>query len=663
MLTLAEDRELPLLERAKFSAIFANGLDEFFMVRVAGLKELVAAGLGTVPSADGLTAAEQLARITVRARELALRHANAFADDLVPALARAGVRLVRWGDLGSEDRESLRTTFIDRIFPVLTPLAVDSGHPFPYVSNLSRNLAVLVENTETGQALFARIKVPPVLDRFLTAGDGVLVAIEEVVAANLDVLFPGMRVVEHHAFRVTRDADLDVDDDGAEDLLEAVEDELRRRRVSPAVRLEVESGMPDEVIELLLRELQLGADDLHQLPGPLDLTAGWQLHQLDLPELKVAPFQARTHPALAAAGDSEPDFFGAISQADILVHHPYDSFATSTLRFLEQAAKDPDVQAIKMTLYRTSGESPVVKALVEAAGRGKEVAVLVEIKARFDETNNIGWARVLERAGCHVVYGVIGLKTHAKLCMVVREEQGRLRRYVHVGTGNYNPTTARIYEDIGIFTASPTVGADVANLFNFLTGYAKGADTVSLIVAPRQMRERIVALIEREAELSANGGEGRITLKVNSLLDEAIIEALYAASGKGVEIDLIVRSICALRPQAPGLSERIRVRSIVGRFLEHSRILAFGNGGDPEVYVGSADLMHRNLDRRVETLARVESPALRRELLDCLDLALRDTAGTWLLEPTGRWVRAHPEEGQPAFSLQGELMRRATAGA
>jgi polyphosphate kinase len=467
-----------------------------------------------------------------------------------------------------------------------------------------------------------------------------------------------MRILEHHAFRVTRDADLEVDDDGAEDLLEALEDELRRRRLSPAVRLEVEQSMPGHVLALLMRELQVAEADVQALPGPLNLAGLWELHAIDRPDLKDSPFQPRTHPDLVAGDDLLPDVLGAVSRHDVLVHHPYDSFVTSVQRFIEQAAADPAVLAIKQTLYRTSGDSPIVDALVQAAGAGKQVVVLVEIKARFDEQNNIGWAKLLEQAGCHVVYGVMGLKTHAKLCLVVRKEGGHLRRYVHVGTGNYNAITARIYEDVGLLTASPRLGADVSSLFNFLTGYARDPDYRSLIVAPRRMRERLVKLIEREAHLSTPQNPGRIVMKVNNLIDEAVIDALYAASASDVEIDLIVRAICALRPGLERVSGRIRVRSIVGRFLEHSRILVFGNGGDEEIYVGSADLMHRNLDRRVETLVRVESAAARAQLNDLLSLALRDNVGTWQLGSDGAWTRVRAGDDGP-LSLQAILMERA----
>jgi polyphosphate kinase len=658
VLTLAEDASTPLLERAKFLAIFAGNLDEFYMVRVAGLMRQFAAGLAMSRAPDGLTTAEQLGRIRERVAGLAERHARLFSEQMLPALASAGVRVTRWDALSPTHRASLEAAFSERIFPVLTPLAVDPGHPFPYISNLSLSLAVMVEDPEVRRRHFARVKIPPLLGRFVTPEEGIFVPLEDVIAANLDRLFPGMRIVEHHAFRVTRDADLEIDDDGAEDLLEALEDELRRRRLSPAVRLEVESSMPAHVLQLLMRELQVSEADVQALPGPLNLAGLWELHAIDRPDLKDAPFHARTHPDLMVGDDLAPDIFAAISRHDILLHHPYDAFGSSVQRFIEQAAADPAVLAIKQTLYRTSGDSPIVDALVQAAGAGKQVVVLVEIKARFDEQNNIGWARLLEQAGCHVVYGVMGLKTHAKLCLVVREEGGQLRRYVHVGTGNYNPITARIYEDVGLLTASPRLGEDVSSLFNFLTGYSRDPDYRSLIVAPRRMRERLVELIDREATLSTAQQPGRIVMKVNNLIDEAVIDALYAAAGRGVEVDLIVRAICAVRPGVDKLSERIRVRSIVGRFLEHSRILVFGNGGDEEVYVGSADLMHRNLDRRVETLVRVESGAARRQLNEVLTVALQDNVGTWQLDGDGAWARLRPGEKE-ARGLQAILMERA----
>ncbi len=659
ILVLAEDPMTPLLERAKFLGIFASNLDEFYQVRVAGLRRQEAAGLSQTRSADGMTTAEQLERVAERARVLALRHARLFGEVLGPALAAAGVRVRRWTDLVPDERARLNDEFEDRIFPVLTPLAVDPGHPFPYISNLSLNLAVQVADPETAVVHFARVKVPPLLGRFLSPAEGTFVPIEDVIAANLERLFPGMRILEHHAFRVTRNADLEIDDDGAEDLLEALEDELRKRRFSPAVRLEVEDGVPDHILDLLVRELQVQAADVHRLPGPLGLVSLMELHAIDRPDLKDVAFQPVTPPRLARPDAEPPDLFAALGEGDLVVHHPYESFAATTQRFIEQAASDPDVLAIKQTLYRTSGDSPIVDALVRAASAGKQVVVLVEIKARFDELNNIGWARILEQAGCHVVYGVVGLKTHAKLCLVVRLEGKRIRRYVHVGTGNYNSVTARLYEDVGLLTADPVLGTEISSLFNYLTGYSRGSEYRRLVVAPQQMREHLLELIEREARIADRGEEALIRMKVNNLIDEPIVDALYDASQRGVRVDLLVRAICALRPGVPGLSERITVRSILGRFLEHSRILHFRNGGSDEVLIGSADLMHRNLDRRVETLVRVVDAASTRRLLGILDLAMQDNVGMWTLGSDGCWARVAPAEDVPRIDLQRELMQRA----
>lgn len=658
VLALAAERDSPVLERAKFLAIFASNLDEFFMVRVAGLKRQLLAGIARATSADGLSVQEQHHRVRARAAEMSAAHAALFVDEIGPAMAAAGIQVTRREQLTDRQRRKLHRVFVDRIFPVLTPLAVDPGHPFPYISNQSLNLAVMVEDPGGGQRHFARIKVPPLLGRFFSPEPGVFVPLEDVIADNLKRLFPGMRVVEHHAFRVVRDADLEVDDDGAEDLLEALEDELTRRRISPAVRLEVEDGIPGYVVTLLRRELQLEEADVVRLSGLLDLQSLWELVAIDRPELKAPPFQPQTHPALLPGDDGLPDVLAAAARGDVLVQHPYDSFATSVQRFIEQAAEDPKVLAIKQTLYRTSGGSPVVDALVRAAGSGKQVVVLVEIKARFDERNNIGWARVLEQAGCHVVYGVLGLKTHAKLCLVVREEEDSLRRYVHVGTGNYNPATARIYEDFGLLSAAPDLGADVSRLFNVLTGYAHETDFDGLIVAPREMRQRIIGMIDRETLNVRAGKPARIVIKVNNLIDEAVIDALYRASQRGVPVDLIIRGICALRPRVASLSEQIRVRSILGRFLEHSRIFWFANAGDPTVLIGSADMMHRNLDRRLETLVAVEADDAKRRIEAVLALSLRDNVGSWELDAEGQWQRRRPAKDEERVDVQSWLMQR-----
>ncbi len=659
VLSLAEAEDMPLLERAKFLAIFASNLDEFYMVRVAGLKRQFAAGL-TNRSSDGLTPGQQLEGIGAKALSLALHHAQLWLDDVRPALGRAGIEIFRWEKLDDQQRKELNEYFMDSIFPVVTPLAVGPGHPFPYISSRSLNLAVRVRDPGGSLLHFARVKVPPLLPRFVATFEGnVFVPIEDVIAANLSELLPGMDIVEHHAFRVTRNGDLEMKDDGAEDLLQALEKELRKSRFTPAVRLEVESDMPPAVLDLLKRELEVGDEDVHRLPGPLDLTGLWDLHGLDRPELKDPVFQPVTPAAFTSPDGAPTDIFSVLRSDDVLVHHPYDSFTTTVQRFISQAAADPRVLAIKQTLYRTSGESPIVEALIKAAESGKQVVVLVEITARFDELANIAWARTLEQAGCHVVYGLVGLKTHCKLCLVVRQEAMGLRRYIHIGTGNYNPTTARLYEDLGLLTSDPRLGADVSELFNSLTGYSRQRNYRSLVVAPHELRERIVRLIEREGHADGSQPAGRIIFKLNSLADAEVIDALYEASQRSVEIDIIVRGICALRPQVKGLSDNIRVRSIVGRFLEHSRIYYFHNGGSEEFFIGSADIMHRNLDRRIETLLATRSADVNHRLKGILDLALADNSSAWELRPDGHWVRVARAEAEPRVELQRELMERA----
>ncbi len=657
VLALAEDAATPILERAKFLAIFGANLDEFFQVRVAGLMRQEAAGVN-VRSEDGLTASEQLCRIAIRVSDLAERHALLFGRVVRPRLARESVRFARWRQLAPEAQAELRSTFVEHVFPVLTPLAVDPGHPFPYISDLSLNLAVMLRDPASGRQHSARIKVPPLLPRFVaTADEGILVPLEELIAANLSLLFPGMTTLEQHTFRVTRNADLELDDDEADDLLEALEEELRRRRLAPAVRLEVDRRMSRNVLALLMRELQVTDREVYRLPGPLGLADLWQIHAaLDRPDLKYQPFSPATPARLTPDEDGNVDLFRVLREGDLLVHHPYDSFGTTVQAFIEQAAADPSVLAIKQTLYRTSGESPIVDALVSAAAAGKQVVVLVEIKARFDEQNNITWARTLERAGCHVVYGLVGLKTHCKLCLVVRQEPGGLRRYVHVGTGNYNPTTARIYEDLGLLTANEGLGEDVSHLFNLLTGHSRRSDYDSIIVAPLNLRRRVIELIRREAAAAAAGDAARIVMKLNSLVDEAVIDALYEASEAGVEIEILVRGSCSLRPGVAGQSTRIRVRSILGRFLEHSRVYLFG-AEDPQIWIGSADMMHRNLDRRVEAIVRVDDPTSRERLRAILDLALTDTVGTWTLDAEGAWHRA--PAGRHPVSVQATLLARA----
>ena len=661
VLAQTEDQDSPLLERTKFAAIFAANLDEFYQVRVAGLKRQVAAGTVST-SPDGLSAAQQLLRIDRRVRKLATRHARVFADEIRPGLADAGVRIAAWEDLDESAQAALRETFNDQIFPVLTPLAVDPGHPFPYISNLSLNLAVLVRDQSSRRRLFARIKVPPLLPRFMyVEGNGhgpAWVPLESVIAANLEELFPGMVVIESWTFRVTRHSDLEIDDDEGEDLLETIEEELRRQRFSRAVRLEVEEGMPDHVMALLARELQIGSGDTHELPAPLGLADLWSLVALDRPDLKPPPFHPVTPRALAPSAEGPADVFGALRAGDILVHHPYDSFAGTVQAFIEQAAVDPSVLAIKQTLYRTSGQSPIVDALIRAAAAGKQVVVLVELKARLDEEANIAWARKLEQAGCHVVYGLVGLKTHCKVCLVVRQEGALVRRYVHVGTGNYHPATARIYEDLGLLTADERLTDDVTHLFNVLTGYSRRSEYDALIVAPINLRRRMLEMIEREIDRSTPKSPGRIAMKMNALVDTGIADALYAASRAGVDVDLLVRGPCVIRPGVTGLSETIRVRSIVGRFLEHSRIYRFGTGDESEFWIGSADMMDRNLDRRVEALVRVDDPALQERLDGILDLAWADTTHAWNLKADGKWARVTPARGADPISLQDELMRQ-----
>jgi len=664
VLALAQDPAQPLLERAKFLAIFASNLDEFYMVRVAGLQRRQSMGLGT-RSADGLGTREQLAVISRRARELAAVHAGCFLEEVRPALAAAGVRIALWDDLAPEQQVPLHDYFRSQLFPVLTPLAVDPAHPFPYISGLSLNLAVLVLDPQSGTEHFARVKVPNNVARFVPV-DGAASAttylpVEELIGAHLPQLFPGLEVTAHHAFRVTRNADVEVEEDRDEDLLQALERELARRRFGPAVRLEVGESMDPHVLDMLVRELEITDEDVVQVPGLLDLASLWQLYGVDRPELKDEPFVPATHPRLSE-GETPMSVFATLREGDVLVHHPYDSFATSVQRFVEQAAADPNVLAIKQTLYRTSGDSPIVDALIDAAEAGKQVVVLVEITARFDEQANIKWARALERAGCHVVYGLVGLKTHCKTCLVVRQEKGQLRRYAHLGTGNYNPKTARIYEDLGLLTADPEVGADLTDLFNTLTGYSRQTDYRTLMVAPHGVRAGLIERIEREAAHARAGRPSGVLLKANSVVDEQVIDALYGASRAGVPVRLLVRGICALRPGVPGLSETISVRSIVGRFLEHSRLMVFGSPGreqDPrEHWMGSADLMHRNLDRRVETLVRIKDPTVQAQVDGLLEEAMADDVVRWELQTDGCWTR-RPEPGKPARDLQHELIRRA----
>ncbi len=639
VLALAGDDTVPLLERAKFLAIFTSNLDEFFQVRVAGLKDQVYAGVETTAS-DGRTAAEQLLEI----RDVVVDHVRTQAlrfREVIDALEAEGVAFRSWDQLDVDEQKALFEIFEEHIFPVLTPLAVDPGHPFPYISNLSLSLAVQVVDPASGERRFARVKVPSNLDRFVRLPDSMtFVPLEQVIATHLDELFPGMEISGVAAFRVTRNADLTVEENEAEDLLAAVEVELRRRRFGRAVRLEIDASMSSDMRELLIRELDVMEEDVYEIDGPLDLTGLRDIHDIERPDLKDPVWPAITPARLVNDDESPADFFAEIRRSDILVHHPYASFRNTVEAFLRQAATDRRVVAIKMTLYRTSGDSSIIRSLIRAAESGKQVAVLVELKARFDEAANIEWAKALEEVGVHVVYGLVGLKTHTKTLLVVREERDGLRRYCHIGTGNYNQRTATIYEDLGLFTTDPAIGTDLSQLFNFLTGFGRAVEYEKLIVAPGELRARMEALIAGEAE---RGTDGRIIAKMNSISDAGMIDALYAASRAGVEIDLIVRGICCLRPGVPGLSETIQVRSIVGRYLEHSRIYYFGNGdgpGRPLYLIGSADLMSRNINRRVEALVPIDTPELEGRLREILDVTLADDHLAWELSADGTWTRA-----------------------
>ncbi|SEP58625.1 RNA degradosome polyphosphate kinase [Microlunatus flavus] len=655
VLDLARDTlRVPLLERAKFLAIFSSNLDEFFMVRVAGLKRRIAAGVA-VPGVSGMLPRDLHLAILNRTRELVEEQARIFGEEIRPSLAAEGIEILHWDELRPDERERMHVLFAERIFPVLTPLAVDPSHPFPYISGLSINLAVLVKNPETGVRQFARVKVPTVLPRFVQLDEGRFVPLEDVIARHLDQLFSGMQVVSHHVFRITRNEDLEVEEDDAENLLLALEKELLRRKVGrPPVRLEVEEDMDPRMLEILVSELDITEREVFALPGPLDLRGLFSLADIDRADLKYPAFLPTTHPHLAEVETAQPaDMFAAIKQRDVLLHHPYDSFATSVQRFIEQAADDPQVLAIKQTLYRTSGDSPIIDALIEAAEAGKQVLALVEIKARFDEQANIAWARRLERHGCHVVYGVVGLKTHCKLSLVVRDEPDGLRRYAHVGTGNYNPKTARTYEDMGLLTANPIITDDIGRLFNHLSGMSQETSYKRLLVAPHGVRTGLIERIETEIAHHEAGRPAYVRIKVNSLVDEEVSDALYRASQAGVPVDLWVRGICTMRPGAQGLSENIRVRSILGRFLEHSRLFWFANGGQPSVGIGSSDLMHRNLDRRVEVLASINAPAHVAEIGELFDVAFDKGTASWKLQPDGTWVAfTTDDEGKPLLDMQ-----------
>ena len=663
VLELAEDPNLYLLERLNFLSIVTSNLDEFFMVRVAGLKRRIATGIA-VPSAAGLSPEEQMEEISEAAHALQERQYRVFHEQVYPELEKENIRIVGWADLSSTEQERLSRFFRAELFPVLTPLAVDPAHPFPYISGLSLNLAVIVRNPQTGKELFARLKVPEAIERMVSvdgsravkssSGEVRFIPLEVIIAEHLDMLFPGMEVVEHHAFRVTRNEDLEVEEDDAENLLKALETELLRRRFGPPVRLEVEDTINPTILDLLVSELRIDEHEVYKLPAPLDLRGLSDIAKTNRPALHYPKHIAHTSRWLNANETSKAaDVFTATRDHDVLLHHPYDSFATSVQAFLEQAAADPAVLAIKQTLYRTSGDSPIVDALIEAAEAGKQVLALVEIKARFDEEANINWARKLERAGVHVVYGIVGLKTHCKLSLVVRKEADGLRRYCHIGTGNYHPSTARFYEDLGLITCDPQIGEDVSRLFNQLSGYAPKTTYKQLLVAPRSLRSGLIDNINKEIEHKRAGHAAKIQIKCNSMVDEAIIDSLYRASQAGVEVNVVVRGICALRPGVPGLSENIKVRSVLGRFLEHSRVFTFENAGTPKVYIGSADMMHRNLDRRVEALVHVKAEAHIKYLLEMFDNYLSEKTSNWHLGSDGTWERHHlAADGSPLRDVQ-----------
>ncbi|MGE4646162.1 RNA degradosome polyphosphate kinase [Bifidobacterium longum] len=679
VLECAENEDMPLLERANFAAIFASNLDEFFMVRVAGLKRRIDSGIA-VPSAAGLSPRQQLRAISETAHRLQDEHAHYAIDTILPELEKERIVLLTWDKLTSSEQERLSRYYRQQVFPVLTPLAVDPAHPFPYISGGSINLAVIVENPASGKSHFARVKIPGNLPRLVPVDDMTdeeskderygFIAMEKLIAAHLESLFPGMIIKEARSFRVTRNEDIDVEEDDAENLLNAMEKELLRRRFGPPIRLEITDTTSPFLSQLLADQLGVSQDEVYRLPSPLDLTVLFELGSVDRPDLKNRPFVPTTNRQIAEVESSRAqDIFAAIRERDILLHHPYDSFSTSVQAFLAQAAADPKVLAIKQTLYRTSSNSPIIDALIDAAHAGKQVLALVEIKARFDEDANIAWARKLERAGVHVVYGIVGLKTHCKLIEVVRQEADGLRRYCHVGTGNYNPKTARLYTDLGLLTCDPVVGQDLTRLFNQLSGYAPKSSFHRLLVAPRTVRTGLIQRIRREEDAARAGKEAWIKIKVNSIVDEKTIDALYRASQAGVKIDIVERGICALKPGVPGLSENIRVRSILGRFLEHSRIYAFcnadgpqigeGPASGPEVYIGSADLMHRNLDRRVEALVRVTAPEQIDDLIKYVDLQMADSTMSWHMQADGTYVlHTKDDEGRPLVDSQEYLIRK-----
>ena len=679
VLELAQDEDIPIIERATFAAIFASNLDEFFMVRVAGLKRRIDTGIA-VTHPSGLSPRQQMRAISEQAHRLQDEHAHYVVDHILPDLAKENIKLLGWDKLTIAEQERLSKYFRQQVFPVLTPLAVDPAHPFPYISGNSINLAVLVENPASGKSHFARVKIPDNINRLVPVDDMTedeadevrygFITMENLIIAHLESLFPGMIIKEARSFRVTRNEDIEVEEDDAENLLNAIEKELLRRRFGPPIRLEISDETSPFLSQLLADQMGVTPEEVYRLPAPLDATVLFELGGIDRPDLKFRPFVPTTNRQIAQVESSRAqDIFAAIRERDILLHHPYDSFSTSVQAFLAQAAADPKVLAIKQTLYRTSSNSPIIDALIDAAHAGKQVLALVELKARFDEDANIAWARKLERAGVHVVYGIVGLKTHCKLSLVVRQEADGLKRYCHVGTGNYNPKTARQYTDLGLLTCDPVVGQDMTRLFNQLSGYAPKSSFHRLLVAPRTVRSGLIQRIRREEDAARAGKEAWIKIKVNSIVDEKTIDALYRASQAGVKIDIVERGICSLKPGVPGLSENIRVRSILGRFLEHSRIYAFANSdgpqigegpiAGPEVWIGSADLMHRNLDRRVEALVRITAPEQIDELIKYIDLQMADTTSSWHMEPDGTYVRhSKDEEGRPLVDSQEYLIRK-----
>ncbi|MCX6446669.1 MAG: RNA degradosome polyphosphate kinase [Actinobacteria bacterium] len=660
VLELAEDISNPLLERCRYLAIFSSNLDDFFMIRVASVKRKLGAGV-TKKNTAGFTPVELMAEISKKTQELIARQTKCFQTDILPKLAQNGIEITDWENLTEEEKSYINKIFTNRIFPVLTPLAVDPSHPFPYISGLSLNLAVLVKQPETNEELFARVKVPASLPRFIETAEfagNKFIPLEKVIIANLHELFPGMEIEDYYTFRITRNADLELEEEESENLLESMEQELLRRKFGPPVRLEVASDIGSELLNRLKLELSIREEDISRYKEPLDLTGLNRIADLDRPELKFVPFRNQVVRELREVDpDSNDEFFAAIRRNEILLHHPYDSFNSSVVRFLEAAATDPNVLAIKQTLYRTSGDSPIVNALIEAAEAGKQVLAVIEIRARFDEQANVRWARKLEDVGVHVVYGLVGFKTHAKLSLVVREEGNTVRRYSHVGTGNYNPKTARMYEDLGILSADDELGEDLNKLFNQLSGFAPQYSYNRLLVAPRTIRSGLLEKINREIENKKAGKPAFIRLKLNSLLDEEFVEALYLASIAGVEVDLVIRGICSLMPGIPGVSENIRARSVLGRFLEHSRIFHFANDGEDEIYIGSADLMDRNLNRRVESLVQITKPEHKKDLIKVFDLYVSSTTSGWHLLPTGKWLKVDKApDGSPLNDLQAVMI-------